>query len=96
VLSDPRRPPPLPFSNPNAFEGNKCTLNYAVCTNNFEQQFIALFLIGSTPNGAVAPDAVWVAFFTPSCREAVEVLGHDVRHVGNITIVGQRLPGKSS
>lgn len=49
LLSDPRRLSetlPFPFSNPNAVDGHKCILNYAPCTNNFEQQF-ARFLDGS-------------------------------------------------
>lgn len=49
LLSDPRRLSealPFPFSNPHAVEGRKCILNYAPCTNSFEQQF-ARFLDGA-------------------------------------------------
>ena len=54
----------------------------------------ASFLRGSTQSGDVGNDGIWVAVHRPRLRIAVEVIGRDTGHVGNVAVIGQRLSGE--
>jgi hypothetical protein len=67
-----------------ALAGRRLALTWPLLSN-------AMFLIGSTQNGAESPDGVWVPPPDPPLSVAIQVVSGDPGHEDNVMVIGQRL-----